>query len=39
MIDRGPVLVTVEYQIDPAERHAFLASLNKLAHERRRDGA
>jgi MFS family permease len=37
--DRGPVLVTVEYRIDPKDRVPFLAALEKLAHERRRDGA
>jgi MFS family permease len=37
--DRGPVLITVEYQIDPKQREAFLAELGKLAQERRRDGA
>jgi predicted MFS family arabinose efflux permease len=37
--DRGPVLVTVEYRIDPADRENFLAALEKLGHERRRDGA
>jgi MFS family permease len=37
--DRGPVLVTVEYQIDPADRPAFLKALSHTAHERRRDGA
>jgi MFS family permease len=37
--DRGPVLVTVEYRINPKDREAFLATLEKLAHERRRDGA
>ncbi len=37
--DRGPVLVTVEYRIDPAQRRAFLAALDRLGHERRRDGA
>ena len=37
--DRGPVLVTVEYRIDPAQRRPFLAALDRLAHERRRDGA
>jgi MFS family permease/quinol monooxygenase YgiN len=37
--DRGPVLVTVEYRIDPNNREAFLRALEKLAHERRRDGA
>ncbi len=37
--DRGPVLVTVEYRIDPAKRRAFLTALDRLGHERRRDGA
>jgi MFS family permease len=37
--DRGPVLVTVEYRIDPRNRQAFLGALEKLGYERRRDGA
>src|SRR6266436_5239661 len=37
--DRGPVLVTIEYRIDPNDREPFLAALEKLARERRRDGA
>jgi MFS family permease len=37
--DRGPVLVTVEYAIDPQSRQEFLAMLDKLGRERRRDGA
>jgi hypothetical protein len=37
--DRGPVLVTVDYQINPVNRDAFLQVLNRRAHERRRDGA
>jgi MFS family permease len=37
--DRGPVLVTVEYRIQPADRAAFLEALAKLEHQRRRDGA
>jgi MFS family permease len=37
--DRGPVLVTVEYRIDPQNREAFLDALCKLSYERRRDGA
>ena len=37
--DRGPVLVTVEYRIDPTRRKPFLAVLDRLGHERRRDGA
>jgi quinol monooxygenase YgiN len=35
----GPVLVTVAYEIDPAERTAFRAAIALLAEERRRDGA
>ena len=34
-----PVLVTVEYRIDPTNRAAFLKALDRLAPERRRDGA
>jgi predicted MFS family arabinose efflux permease len=37
--DRGPVLVTVEYRIRPIDRGPFLAALQRLAGERRRDGA
>jgi hypothetical protein len=37
--DRGPVLITVEYRIDPRDREPFLVALGKLARERRRDGA
>jgi MFS family permease len=37
--DRGPVLVTVEYRIDPKNRIAFLRALGKNSRERRRDGA
>jgi len=37
--DRGPVLVTVEYRIDPARSGEFLALLSGFAHERFRDGA
>jgi MFS family permease len=37
--DRGPVLVTIEYRIDPRERKPFLTALDHLAQERRRDGA
>ena len=37
--DRGPVLVTVEYQIRPQDRAAFLRALGRLEHQRRRDGA
>jgi hypothetical protein len=37
--DRGPVLVTIEYRIDPKDREPFPAALEMLARERRRDGA
>jgi MFS family permease len=37
--ERGPVLVTVRYRIDPARSADFLAALETLARERRRDGA
>jgi hypothetical protein len=37
--DRGPVLVTVEYHIDPSLREDFLFALGQFARERRRDGA
>jgi predicted MFS family arabinose efflux permease len=37
--DRGPVLVTIEYHIDPADRGAFVDAITKLAQERRRNGA
>jgi MFS family permease len=37
--DRGPVLVTIEYRINPQDREAFLAALEKLGRQRRRDGA
>lgn len=37
--DRGPVLVTIEYRIDPNDRAAFLDALFALSDQRRRDGA
>jgi MFS family permease len=37
--DRGPVLVTIEYHIDPKNREAFLHALGRYAGERFRDGA
>lgn len=37
--DRGPVIVTVEYRIDPAERKTFLAAMADLSAVRCRDGA
>lgn len=36
---RGPLLVTVEYDVDPVHTARFLALMATLAAERRRDGA
>ena len=36
--DAGPVLVTVEYDVPPEHREAFLTALVPLARQRRRDG-
>jgi MFS family permease len=38
-LDRGPVLVTIEYRIKPTDRDGFLEAIRHLAGERRRDGA
>jgi MFS family permease len=37
--DRGPVMITVTYRIRRTDRRAFLAVLERLSEERRRDGA
>jgi hypothetical protein len=37
--DRGPVMVMVEYRVDPARSAAFAEALERLGHVRRRDGA
>ena len=37
--DRGPVLVTVQYLIDPKQADNFLALLHELSSAKRRDGA
>jgi hypothetical protein len=37
--DRGPVLVTLEYEIDPAESEAFARAMRSLGEIRLRDGA
>ena len=37
--ETGPVLVSVEYEIDLADAAAFRAEIALLADERRRDGA
>lgn len=38
-VDRGPVQISIAYQIDAPDRTAFLTELSELAHIRRRDGA
>jgi MFS family permease/quinol monooxygenase YgiN len=35
----GPVLITLEYRIDPAKATAFRAAMQTLSQSRRRDGA
>jgi len=37
--DRGPVLILIEYRVEPADRADFLKALARLSDERRRDGA
>jgi MFS family permease len=37
--DRGPVLVKIEYRIDPKDRTRFLRALDELGQGRKRDGA
>jgi MFS family permease len=37
--DRGPVLVTVEYAIEPAQAESFARAMRVLGEIRRRDGA
>jgi MFS family permease len=37
--DQGPVLVTVEYEIEAKDSNEFLAALEKFSRVRRRDGA
>jgi MFS family permease len=37
--DQGPILVTVEYRIDPDDRAPFLAAMREIGLERKRDGA
>lgn len=37
--DRGPVMITVEYQIDPARAAEFAQAMQHVGAERRRDGA
>jgi predicted MFS family arabinose efflux permease len=37
--DQGPILVTVEYRVDPEDRASFLAAIREIGLERKRDGA
>ncbi len=37
--DEGPVLVTIQYSVDPEKRNDFVAALHALGRLRRRDGA
>lgn len=37
--DAGPVLITIEYAVLPNQREQFLAALDRLSAQRRRDGA
>ena len=37
--DQGPILVTVEYLVDPKDIRPFLALLREIGLERKRDGA
>ena len=37
--DRGPVMVTIEYEIDPREEAPFLTAIHEMSGERYRDGA
>jgi quinol monooxygenase YgiN len=37
--DDGPVLIQLEYRIDPAHRDAFLKAIQKVGPTRRRNGA
>ena len=37
--DDGPVLITLEYEIDPADAERFVRAMDELGRIRRRDGA
>jgi predicted MFS family arabinose efflux permease len=37
--DEGPILVTVEYRIDPKDSASFVAVMREIGLERKRDGA
>jgi MFS family permease len=38
-LEQGPVLVTVEYSVDPQHAKEFLRAIHEYEHVRRRDGA
>jgi MFS family permease len=38
-LDDGPVLVTVEYAVEPTQTDGFLSAIHELERRRRRDGA
>jgi MFS family permease len=37
--DEGPILVTIEYRIDPKDKAPFLAAMQEIGLERKRDGS
>ena len=37
--DDGPVLITIEYEIDRVDAERFVAAMDRLGRVRRRDGA
>jgi MFS family permease len=37
--DEGPILVTIEYKVDPQDKAAFLAAMQEIGRERKRDGS
>jgi MFS family permease len=37
--DQGPILIIIDYRIDPKDSAAFLALMQEIGHERMRDGA
>jgi hypothetical protein len=38
-LDDGPVLVTIEYFVDPQQAKSFVEAMREYEHVRRRDGA
>ena len=38
-LDRGPVLITLEYEVEPADAAAFAEAMREVARIRRRNGA